>query len=721
MERIFWCALSLSLSGALTGAVLLLLHPLTKRWFSMRWNYYIWLLVIARLMLPVHFEMANGLSEAGEYLTAGLSDALGQKQPAAGGWEDEAGQKDVSPEERKSETESGDKADMGARRMEAPAVKVRTDAGYLVWTAGLIWLLGAGISFRKKIRNYRQFVFSIREQSERITDESVITASHETGGRLRMKRTPDVYESPAVSGAITVGVRKPMVILPKEDRNLLQLPLVLHHEFVHVKRRDLWYKWLCQTLLCVHWFNPVLYLVGRQLNIDCELACDEAVLADLTAEGRRAYGNILINAAERNMFFKKNIPSITLLERKQDLKERLKGIVHYKKQRELKILLSVGMVFFLLYLSACGSVEARRNAMPIQLSAERETEGYEEFEESSVNKGEDREDSFWRRLVSGFSQYDLDSFLAETGAVNKHGAGWKMYDDESLIAGEDNYDQWRAYSYKGGGNEITSHGFALNGSDSVLIVRVQEETEIKVKVSFDRVKGKFKIVHVKPDGSVDVINDTGETSTRKITMEKGRNVIKMVGQGAKVRELTVAFPDFDERDFEAVYHSEKEEYADKVLELPAGEVDKEKVLEALVYMEEDEVSEMFASLLERKVPLTAEELSWFFVYSDTELSTRYLTEAVRRGDLIPDKEMIQALMPHLESGGRGMLLEAMGSELDWETLYACLPYLDDGEKKECLLGYLESGKQLTFTQFEQAVPYLNDEIVRELDRYMEGK
>ena len=56
MEKVFACVLSLSLSGAVTGIGLLLVHPLTKKCLSKKWNYYIWLLVVARLLIPFHFE-----------------------------------------------------------------------------------------------------------------------------------------------------------------------------------------------------------------------------------------------------------------------------------------------------------------------------------------------------------------------------------------------------------------------------------------------------------------------------------------------------------------------------------------------------------------------------------------------------------------------------------------------------------------------------------------
>lgn len=54
--KLFLLILSLSLSGTLIGLLILALRPLTRNYFSAKWNYYIWLLVIIRLLLPFHFD-----------------------------------------------------------------------------------------------------------------------------------------------------------------------------------------------------------------------------------------------------------------------------------------------------------------------------------------------------------------------------------------------------------------------------------------------------------------------------------------------------------------------------------------------------------------------------------------------------------------------------------------------------------------------------------------
>ena len=53
MNRLFLSILSLSLSAALIGMLILLIRPLTGKYFSRKWNYYIWFLVIIRLLLPL--------------------------------------------------------------------------------------------------------------------------------------------------------------------------------------------------------------------------------------------------------------------------------------------------------------------------------------------------------------------------------------------------------------------------------------------------------------------------------------------------------------------------------------------------------------------------------------------------------------------------------------------------------------------------------------------
>ena len=58
MNGVFRVFLSLSFSGSLLILLLLLARPLVQKRFSRRWQYYIWLVAIARLLLPLSPEVS---------------------------------------------------------------------------------------------------------------------------------------------------------------------------------------------------------------------------------------------------------------------------------------------------------------------------------------------------------------------------------------------------------------------------------------------------------------------------------------------------------------------------------------------------------------------------------------------------------------------------------------------------------------------------------------
>lgn len=70
-----------------------------------------------------------------------------------------------------------------------------------------------------------------------------------------------------------------MLILPDRELSGEALNNILRHEMMHFKRKDILYKWFVALVKCVHWFNPVAYYIAKQINIECEISCDLAVVA----------------------------------------------------------------------------------------------------------------------------------------------------------------------------------------------------------------------------------------------------------------------------------------------------------------------------------------------------------------------------------------------------------------------------------------------------------
>lgn len=706
MRQIFLCVLSLSLSGALTGLVLLLIHPFTKGVFSKRWNYYIWLLVAARLLIPVYVAAPfQGTVET-------------QKTPVQS-----VQTREAPGEAHKQAAEAKVEGNLMSQNAPGPAAdpEMPHNAGYFPAAAAMLWLLGVMAALAFRLAGYRYFVRDIRKNSHPLTDGEISRLGMEMAARLGMKRMPQICESAHVPGPVTVGLRRPVIYLPEgiglgSDRSPCQTPelsLVLHHELVHVKRKDLWYKWLYQIILCVHWFNPVLYLVRRQIDIDCELSCDEAVLGELTQEGRSAYGNMLITAAQRSTGAGRSMPATTLLERKKDLKERLGAILHYKKQSAVRVLACVCISTCLLFLSACAG---GRPQMPGLV-----TVSFPASDGESADSKEREEDSLLERFgkaLLGLLPIDEDSFMSQTFAPDKKGEPWRAYDEDALIAGEDIQDKWSAYVYSQNKGKITSHGFLFDGTDTILIAYAKRDTVITLNSSWEAREGRFKLVHVTPQEEVIVIDDTGEQSRSKVSLTAGRNVIKIVGQGAKLQDLAVSVSGIHENDFEEVYYSEADEYLRNLLteiSKGAGKIEKEKVMDVLFMAEEKEVSEIFAAMLKQGMTFSPDELQEFLIYSDAALSTSYLADAVENGDSRSlDREQLSAVIPYIKGEGRMRLLNAMSGEAAFDCLEEWAPYLEDDEWEMLLMDYTDKNK-LTYSQILSLYPYLDEGLIERLD------
>lgn len=647
MAQLFSMILSLSISGGLVGLLVLLFRPVSERIFSRRWTYYLWLLVLVRLLIPVHADI-NLMEYLSVKLTAvgsGLAE-VGDTAEMAG--ENSRAKTSINVSDRVEGSGGEETRDAGGEDAAWAGGTERSDSGmnsktgddiraHLLQFAAIVWIFGVLLMVLRRICIYRRFVRGIRAACEPVTDERVLNKGWEIQTRLGVGKWVPLYESTAINSPMLVGLWRPRIYLPQALLSEMtgrenDICLILHHEFVHYKRKDIFYKWLFQAALCVHWFNPLAYLFHRKFNIDCELACDETVLKLLSEEGRKTYGNMLLDVAQKrwsedgifgeSMGMLRNVPTMTLLEEKSTLKERLRGIAQYHKTGLAVGLCSAAvLVMFLALALVCGAAG-----------------------------------------------------LNEPMQIRKKGNAYRIYDDDTLIAGDSESDVWRAQNYCGGDGGVKVQKFAFNGSDTLWILYANKETTLELSSAFHLRDGRFKLVWVKPDQSVQTLNESGEDNTVNITLPEGRNAIKMVGQKARLEDIEISYGGVVKEDFDGIYADENVEHAYQMLE-GKRPLDLSEMEESYPYLKAEEVSRLFQKAWQEELVLSEENWEALWIYSDERLTSQYLLEELQAGRIREfNSHILCVVAPHMKKETvsecfRSLLEKSDVSESDWEEIF----------------------------------------------------
>lgn len=133
-----------------------------------------------------------------------------------------------------------------------------------------------------------------------------------------------VYETKMVNSPCLFGIFKPCIYLNTVSGDKKTLEHILTHEYTHYRHFDYIWSFMRVICVCIHWFNPFVWLAAYISASDCELACDEGAIRIIGEENRIAYGETLINAAAAvNGIQGALLGATAMLEGKRSLKERV--------------------------------------------------------------------------------------------------------------------------------------------------------------------------------------------------------------------------------------------------------------------------------------------------------------------------------------------------------------------------------------------------------------
>ncbi|MBR6771744.1 MAG: hypothetical protein IKM28_11080 [Lachnospiraceae bacterium] len=322
MDRLFLQVVHMSITASVVILVVILLRSLLKKAPKI-FTYLLWGVVFFRLLFPVTIPSDFSLFRL--FNITQLSFLMQDGQSEVRETNTEAGEEFLPIEAIDGQSKDNfvwaGKADVQSGEQLTPVERqageqMRSVEGLKIWVLlPALWLSGVGILLFYGI--FRLILLKHRIRVKVCLRDNIYLVDH--------------IESPFV-----LGVLFPKIYLPS-DLKQTEYNYVLVHELHHIKRGDHLTRLLAYLALCLHWFNPLVWVAFLLSERDMEMSCDEAVVQKLGREIRAEYSEALLRLAVGH----RTGPGIPLAFGEGETRGRIKRVMQYKKPKPVILLFSI--------------------------------------------------------------------------------------------------------------------------------------------------------------------------------------------------------------------------------------------------------------------------------------------------------------------------------------------------------------------------------------------
>lgn len=291
LTSLFQCSVSMSI----IALAYIFATPFLKKRYAAKWCYYTWFIIVLGFTIPVRprFTFIQLKSSILSQLQHTILGSFGSG--AASGSPDEIGHQAWSN---------------------------------LSWyqIVGAIWLIGVIVFIAYHIVRHLRFLSMVNRWGDEVTEASTLDLVKQLQAKLKVSGEIKLISCPFITSPMMIGFIKPVILLPSQTMTTYELDFILRHELVHYRRKDLWYKSLVLFTTAIHWFNPLVYIMAKEIAAQCEISCDAEVVKDKHVRVRQQYSNTIIGVIKNQSRFQ-TVFSNYLYGGKKDLKKRIFSIM----------------------------------------------------------------------------------------------------------------------------------------------------------------------------------------------------------------------------------------------------------------------------------------------------------------------------------------------------------------------------------------------------------
>lgn len=269
--------------------------------FSKRFNYYIWLIIVFRMLLFLfNYTIVYEVKEPKE-------NALGNN---------------------------------------ITQIDISTDNNLMLYVAYL-WLFVTIVIAVYTFIKYTRFKNLVVDVSYDIEDNDINCIYKNLLKELNIKKKIELRGSDELISPAGMGLFKSYIFLPDYSYSKSELTWILKHELMHFKNKDILIKFLVLSVRIIYWFNPLVYVMSNRVNLDCELCCDESVIYNCSFNDKKEYALALIKSIKLSKECNRGI-LLTDFNR-TNLEKRLESIISKKFKNSVFVVIILCLLSSITY------------------------------------------------------------------------------------------------------------------------------------------------------------------------------------------------------------------------------------------------------------------------------------------------------------------------------------------------------------------------------------
>lgn len=291
------------------GLLFIAVTPFLLKRYSAKWLYYGWLVIFVGSIFPFTINMPTTVVN------------LSEPAPLPS--------KELAP--------------IGSSQITLLSSTVDTMSALSVWQmVMIIWILGIIIFLTVHLVRHYRFMNMLKRWGHTITEPNTLHLLEKIKLEMNITQEISLKECSCIHSPMLVGFAKNTIWLPNNAYREEELNMILKHELVHLKRKDLWYKVFVLLTSSIHWFNPLFHLFAKELDNLCEHACDDEIVKNTDIQLRKTYSQTILHTEK----FKRGegVFSTNFLGSTQILKKRILSVMDMSKKKSGIVVMALLML-----------------------------------------------------------------------------------------------------------------------------------------------------------------------------------------------------------------------------------------------------------------------------------------------------------------------------------------------------------------------------------------